>query len=401
MATRPLHILIVFHTSFPEIKGGINKMIATLAETWSREGHRVSILSPGNWEDRHWSSRQHGAICVHRQRLRMPWDPKNPWRGILGWMVEFPSIFWKLKRFVRNEKVDCIHLHTPRDYQWVFRMLRFFGGPPYLLTFHGTDALHFSTGQAKNMRLLRWIAQGASGVTAVAIHYATLIEKHYPDLAPVYPVANGISVGPDPESESSPTLPLALPEHFFIMVGWVEPPKAQDVAIRAWGLLKKDHPHMHLLIVGDEPMLHPDQPYYPGYQQKIMAMLAELKLGATVHLTGSLKQPVLRAIMKKSTGLVFPSQMEGMPYVLLEAGLASLPVVCSDIPAFCELIDPEDNGLLFPLGDHEALAKAIDRIIRDGDWAKRMGKNLNQRVVNRYNAGRMADRYMELFNKLS
>lgn len=398
------HILIVFHSSLPEIKGGINKMIVTLARAWEKLGHRVSILSPGGWEDRLWSSHRYGDLTVHRQRLRLPWDRERPLRGLLGWVREFPEILWKLRQFVRDERVDIIHLHTPREYQFFFRLLRFFGGPPYIITFHGTDALHFSLGQAKHMKLLRWIVRGASGVTAVARHYATLIQNHHPDLAPVRAIANGIDVNsapsPDVEPSNLPSGSFTLPQHFFVQVGWVEPPKAQDVAIQAWGLLKKNHPNLHLLIIGEEPLLHPGEPYYPGYLQKIKDMIVALGCSATVHMAGSMTGETLYAVMRKSSGLVFPSQREGLPYVLLEAGLVGLPVVCSEIPAFCELITHENNGLLFPVGDHVSLAREVDRLVRDEELARRVGTHWHHTVTSQLTDRQMADNYLDYFNEI-
>ncbi len=398
----PLHVLIVFHASFPEIKGGINKMIATLADAWSEKGHQVSILSPGNWEDRYWSSRYYGAVAVHRQRMRTPWDAQKPLRGFLGWLWEFPQVFLRLWRFVKDEKVDIIHLHTPREYQYWIRLLSLVGGPPYVLTFHGTDALHFSTGRAKNMWLLKWIAKGARGRTAVAYHYATLIEQHHPGLIPVRTIPNGIAVASataDGECHEE-VCAVHLPGCFFIQVGWVEPPKGQDVAIRAWGALKKLHPDCHLLIIGDEPFLRPGEPYYPGYRQQMTAMMTELGVQETVHLTGAIEPVTLQAIMKKARGLVFPSHREGMPYVLLEAGLLGLPVVCSDIPAFQELIDHGYTGYLVPQGDHEAWALAVARLLRDETMARTMGANLQRMIIRYHDAAVMAERYTDLFSDL-
>ncbi|MBF0423426.1 MAG: glycosyltransferase family 4 protein [Magnetococcales bacterium] len=406
------HILIVFHTSLPEIKGGINKMIVSLAQGWIQRGHQVSILSPGEWNDRVWSTKQYGSITIHRQRLRVPWDKKNRLRGLLGWMVEFPQVIWKLLRFVRKEKVDLIHLHTPREYQYVIRVLRGLGGPPYVLTFHGTDALHFSKGQANHMPLLRWIARGALAITAVAKHYAALIEAHHPSLAPVHVIANGIPVSSNLEAlpqtqpfvhdgpmASNPRL-LSLPARFFIQVGWVEPPKAPDVTVRAWGLLQAEHPDLHVLIIGDEPFLHANEPYYPGYLQQVKHLASDLGCETTVHFTGGVHPALLTLIMRQAQGLVFPSHMEGMPYVLLEAGLAGLPVICSDIPAFRELIDHENNGLLFPRDDHEALAAAVNRLLEDETLGRVIGGNLRQKIVTHHDAATMAAAYMRLFQSL-
>ncbi|MBF0110911.1 MAG: glycosyltransferase family 4 protein [Magnetococcales bacterium] len=400
-----MHILIVFHTSFPEIRGGINTMIATLARQWMNAGHRVSIFSPGDWSDINWSEEKFAGISLYKKRLRLPWDRRSPIKGLIGWILEFPKTVGELLQLMKREKVDILHLHTPRDYQSYFRRLESLGGPPYVLTFHGTDALHFAQEKGKNFRSLHKTAKKAAALTAVSMSYARLIGERRPELGHVHYVPNGIEIKSETESAAFPNRVLekfrkGVPEKYFVMVGWVEPPKGQDIAVRAWGILGKNHPNLHLLIIGGQSFLHPGEPHYPGFLEEIENLIHASGCGATVHLMGALEAPDVSGVLARASGLVFPSHREGLPYVLLEAALHGLPVVCNDIPAFSDILENGVHGLLTPDGDPLALAAAVERIVNDPELGKKLGKALKDHVTVHFSAERMARDYLDLFHEV-
>jgi len=60
---------------------------------------------------------------------------------------------------------------------------------------------------------------------------------------------------------------------------------------------------------------------------------------------------------------LLPSIKEGLPYVLLEAGLAKIPVIATDIGGILDIIQDKKNGVLVPPRDSDAIAKAIDTMV--------------------------------------
>ncbi len=69
-----------------------------------------------------------------------------------------------------------------------------------------------------------------------------------------------------------------------------------------------------------------------------------------------------------------PSYREGLPKALLEGMAAGLPCVTTDVPGCREAVRDGENGLLVPPRDHEALARALDRLIQDSELRTQMGK---------------------------
>lgn len=392
------HVMVVFHATFPHTKGGINVMIAALIQEWSRLGVRVSLFVPGEWHETQLKHQNFGSVTLYRMRLR-PWhDARHPWRGRLGFLLDLPRTLWRLYRLTARQGVDLLHFHTPRAYQFHFQLLAMLGGPPGVLTFHGTDALEFATTPRANQALLHWIARRCHAITAVASHYARLLATAHPELCPIHHIPNGIE--PLDEAALQPP-PMPLPACYWIMVGWIEPPKAQDVAIRAWAEVVQHHPDLHLLILGSAPELKPGTPYYPGYLEEIQTLAATLGCASRILWPGNLPRSQVLAIMRQAEGLIFPSHREGLPYVLLEAGLTGLPVVCNQIPPFTDLLEPDKTGLLTPDSDPQALAAAVMRLHADPDLRHSLATAWQTEVRNRYSLRAMAAGYLTLFATLT
>jgi 2-deoxystreptamine N-acetyl-D-glucosaminyltransferase/2-deoxystreptamine glucosyltransferase len=101
--------------------------------------------------------------------------------------------------------------------------------------------------------------------------------------------------------------------------------------------------------------------------------------------------------------LVLPSQYEEMGSVLVEAMVAGLPVVATDVGGIPEVVRHGETGLLVPPGDVAALAAALDRVVADpvlrarlADGARRRSQQyswpvLAARVSAVYRRGRAGD----------
>lgn len=69
------------------------------------------------------------------------------------------------------------------------------------------------------------------------------------------------------------------------------------------------------------------------------------------------------------------SRIEGLPFNIMEAMYAGLPVVASDVKGHSDLIADGETGLLYPYGDEQAYAKQISRLLASEKLRRHLGAN--------------------------
>lgn len=91
---------------------------------------------------------------------------------------------------------------------------------------------------------------------------------------------------------------------------------------------------------------------------------------------------------------------EGMPGVLIEAGMASLPAVTTDVPGAREVVVDGVTGLVVAVDDEAGLADSVETILRDRDLRDRMGDAARERCVAEFSLESAADRWTEVFERV-
>jgi glycosyltransferase involved in cell wall biosynthesis len=170
-----------------------------------------------------------------------------------------------------------------------------------------------------------------------------------------------IHTGLEPRNLRAPCSPesarasLGLPGDAFLIgvVGRLSGEKGHLVLLDALARLLPSHPHARLLIVGT------------GYMKPLIeARAAELGISDRVHIPGFVED--LPTALRAMDVCVLPSILEeGFPTALVEAQMAGLPVVGSDIGGTRETMIPGETGLLARAGDPDSLAAALARLAAD------------------------------------
>jgi glycosyltransferase involved in cell wall biosynthesis len=143
--------------------------------------------------------------------------------------------------------------------------------------------------------------------------------------------------------------------------------KNQLMLIRAFIKVHEKHPDYTLKIFGQDT--------HDGTWEKLEALIKEKNAKDYVRLMGGSNQ--LEKDMINGAVAAFSSDVEGMPNAMLEAMALGLPVVATDCPPGGPrmVITPEVNGLLVPVGDEDAMATAINRLIENPEFAQILGQN--------------------------
>jgi glycosyltransferase involved in cell wall biosynthesis len=106
--------------------------------------------------------------------------------------------------------------------------------------------------------------------------------------------------------------------------------------------------------------------------------------------------------MRLADILVFTSRSagEGMPGVLIEAGLSGLPVVATAAPGVRSIVEHGETGLVVEVDDLPGLIAATGALLDDPERRTAMGRAGRRRCQERYSLGAVGDRWMSVIGPL-
>jgi glycosyltransferase involved in cell wall biosynthesis len=105
------------------------------------------------------------------------------------------------------------------------------------------------------------------------------------------------------------------------------------------------------------------------------AEVERLGLGARVSFPGWLPEAEAHQRLAQAALLVLPSEAEGLPMAIVEAFAWGVPVISTPVGSTPDILHDGVEGLMIPVGDVDALAKALERMIGDADLRRQLGAN--------------------------
>lgn len=119
------------------------------------------------------------------------------------------------------------------------------------------------------------------------------------------------------------------------------------------------------------------------------------------HLLGLISDNcTLAAAYSAADVFVIPSRQDNLPNTVLESMACGTPVVGFDTGGIPDMIEPGENGYLAPVGDSEALAEQLRRILEDDEGRHAMGERARQTILSRYTLSHQAAAYLDLYRTL-
>jgi glycosyltransferase involved in cell wall biosynthesis len=115
---------------------------------------------------------------------------------------------------------------------------------------------------------------------------------------------------------------------------------------------------------------------------------------------GKLDEPRLSQAYAAADLFVLPALAENLPNAALESMAAGTPVVAFDVGGITDAVRHEETGLLAPVGDEDALAAGIRRLLEDEELRARLGRTARETAEREYDAALEARRFAELYEEL-
>ena len=98
--------------------------------------------------------------------------------------------------------------------------------------------------------------------------------------------------------------------------------------------------------------------------------------------------------------VVLPTYREGLPKVLLEAAACGRAIVATDVPGCREIVRHNENGLLVPARDPQALTDALKKLVEDPELREKMGKKGREIVIAEFSEEIVVRQTMDLYKRL-
>ncbi len=204
-------------------------------------------------------------------------------------------------------------------------------------------------------------------------------------------IPNGIArtnIEPVPREQLLQELELPPGARLIGAVGRLWPQKRVKDLIWAADLLKSARDDSHLVVIGDGPQ-----------RWRLERYRDQNEVADRVHFLGE-RNDVGR-ILPHLDCLWLASAYEGQSNAVMEAMLAGVPVVATDIPGNRDLVVPGETGYLVPVGDRAAFARHTHALLDDRELAQGLGAAGRLRMEREFSVDQMIARHAELYRSLA
>ena len=210
-----------------------------------------------------------------------------------------------------------------------------------------------------------------------------------------FPPVDTASFKPDISMRAFARKTLNVPEEALLIgtVGNLNPQKGHEHLIRAAGEIKDIIPKFYVRIIG---AYTPTQACY--YKQlQLEARQMGLLENDRLQFSGS-SDRVQDLLPAFDIFVMTPVPLsEGIPTVILEAMSCGIPVIATDVGSVREVVEHGKTGFVVPPLDHEAVAAATLRLLKDHELRQRMGAEARRRAVEKYDVEVCADTHVRAF----
>jgi glycosyltransferase involved in cell wall biosynthesis len=373
---------LLINYEYPPLGGGAASATRNMGAALSRRGNRVVVLTSAYKQHRGISD-EDGMTVV-----RVPaWRRSIHRSGIIQMTAFILSSSRQVERIARGYNVERVLAFFSIPGGVVARWLQCRSSIPYAVSLRGGDVPGTEPGLRLFYKMLaglrRNIIRHARYVSAPSTGLKKLSEQADPFTVEVIP--NGVDCEyfkPEPQSGHRPLTLLS--------VGRLHPQKnVQRTLEILLAIREQANIAATARVIGDGPE-----------RRRLEKFARQHHLESAVSFEGWLPRSEVAAAYRSATVLVQLSLYEGMSNTILEGLASGLPVVASRIPENMELIEPEQNGLVFdPDEGVPKIAAEIVRLHQNPELWDRMSNQAREQIKAKYSWDRVAEMYENCFQK--
>lgn len=258
-----------------------------------------------------------------------------------------------MRRLKHEGRLDIIDAHFAYPDGYAASLLSRWLKVPFTITLRGTETRHIHDDRL-GKKLLQAIKQAAQ-VFSVSESLRRLVISHGAAAERIEVVGNGIDTVRFRALDRTAcrrTMGLALNARVLVSVGGLVPRKGFHRVIEILPQLRQHFSDLVFLIVGGGST-------EGNIRVELENQVKQLGLDDCVRFLGPIASDELPAVLSAADVFVLATSNEGWANVFLEAMACGLPVVTTNVGGNQEVVCEDSLGMVVPLGDKEALVRAI------------------------------------------
>ena len=365
----------------PRIVGGIARVVHDLSKRLIKDGHDVTVVTYRDGDTPYYEDDK--GVQVYRVDNYMI-RPNN----FIEWIMQLNfNMVAKASEIIAKEgKFDVIHAHD-----WLVansaQTLKHSYGIPVVSTIHATEAGRNSGIHDETQRYINdteWMLTYES--TEVIVN-SNFMKGHIQGLFglpfdKINVIPNGINLtnfsGIERDYEFRRQY-AADNEKIILYMGRLVHEKGIQHLISAMPKILNSYNDAKLIIAGKG-----------GMYDELKAQAERMGLGNKVYFTGYLNSKQVQKMYKCADIAVFPSTYEPFGIVALEAMLAGVPTVVSDVGGLNEIVEHCVDGMKSYAGNPNSIADSILTLLFDHQLSNSIAKNAKKKVKEEYNWNKIA-----------
>jgi len=264
---------------------------------------------------------------------------------------------------------------------------------PFVTTLHGTDITLVGMDRSY-LPITRYAIQQSDGVTSISSYLKEITETNFGITRPIEVVHNFVNCDvykpfslENAETRTQARSKFAAPEEFLFMhLSNFRPVKRVADVVQIFARVARQLP-ARLALIGDGP------------DRSTAEWLAHsLGIHDRIHFLG--KQDRVSELLPLADLMLMPSEMESFGLAALEAMACETPAIATRVGGVPELITDGVDGLLFQVGDLDAMASGSVALLRAPDRHHEMSKAARKTAQDRFCSTRILPRYISFYESL-
>jgi N-acetyl-alpha-D-glucosaminyl L-malate synthase BshA len=260
---------------------------------------------------------------------------------------------------------------------------------PFITTLHGTDITLVGLDRSY-LPITRFGIEQSDGVTAISSYLRNRTREAFGITSEIEVIRNFVNCDVyvrNPELVSAMRGRYAAPdERLLVHLSNFRPVKRIQDVVEVFARVAREVP-ARLMLIGDGP------------DRSVAEYLArQHKIQDRVHFIG--KQDNVNELLPLADLMLMPSEMESFGLAALEAMACGVPTIATDVGGVPELIDNGRNGLLFGVGDVEAMSAAAIALLGDEAQLRAMSEAGRKTAQDHFCASRVIPVYEEYYDRV-